>query len=53
MLGMNARVNERQQSGRAVYQVRLGPFQNKKDADAARARVESSGMETALVRVQR
>ena len=53
MLGLSARINERQQSGRTVYQVRLGPFQNKRDADAARSRVEGSGMETALVRVQR
>ncbi len=53
MMGLNPRVNERQQSGRTVYQVRLGPFQSKKDADAARSRVESNGMETALVRVQR
>lgn len=53
MLGMSARINERQQSGRTVYQVRLGPFQNKREADAARARVENNGMETALVRVQR
>lgn len=53
MLGMSARINERQQSGRTVYQVRLGPFQNKREADNARSRVEDSGMETALVRVQR
>lgn len=53
MLGLSARVNERQQAGRTIYQVRLGPFQNKRDADAARSRAENSGMETALVRVQR
>ncbi|MDO4769439.1 MAG: SPOR domain-containing protein [Brachymonas sp.] len=53
MLGLSARINERQQAGRTIYQVRLGPFQNKRDADAARARAENGGMETALVRVQR
>ncbi|MFV0601795.1 MAG: SPOR domain-containing protein [Brachymonas sp.] len=53
MMGLNPRINERQQSGRTVYQVRLGPFNSKGEADSARARVESSGMETTLVRVQR
>ncbi|MDO4795269.1 MAG: SPOR domain-containing protein [Brachymonas sp.] len=53
MLGLSARINERQQSGRTVYQVRLGPFQSKREADAARSRVENGGLETALVRVQR
>jgi cell division protein FtsN len=53
MMGLNPRINERQQSGRTVYQVRLGPFNSKSEADSARARVESSDMETALVRVQR
>ncbi|MDO5653192.1 MAG: SPOR domain-containing protein [Brachymonas sp.] len=53
LLGMNARVNERQQAGRTVYQVRLGPYNTKAEADGARSRLEGGGMETALVRVQR
>ena len=52
-MGLNPRVSERQQWGRTVYQVRLGLFNSKNEADRARARVESSGMESALVRVQR
>jgi cell division protein FtsN len=53
LLGVQARVSEREQSGRTVYRVRLGPFQSKEDADAAKARLDNNSIETALVRVQR
>lgn len=53
MIGMSARVNRREQAGRAIYQVRLGPFNTKAEADSARSKAEGGGMETALVRVQR
>ena len=50
---MSARITERDQAGRTIYRVRLGPFSSKADADSARSRVEGNGMEAALVRVQR
>ncbi len=53
LLGMQARVSEREQSGRTVYRVRLGPFDRKEDADRAKDRLDSNSIETALVRVQR
>ncbi len=53
MLGMAAKVTERDQSGRTVYRVSVGPFDHKDDADSARDRLVSSGMESSLVRVQR
>lgn len=53
LLGMQARVSEREQSGRTVYRVRLGPFDKKDDADKAKDRLDSNSIETALVRVQR
>ncbi|OGA94808.1 MAG: sporulation protein [Burkholderiales bacterium RIFCSPHIGHO2_12_FULL_61_11] len=53
LLGMQARVTEREQSGRTVYRVRLGPFDKKEDADQAKERLDSNSIETALVRVQR
>lgn len=53
LLGMQARVSEREQSGRTVYRVRLGPFDKKDDADRAKDRLDSNSIETALVRVQR
>lgn len=51
--GVEARVTEREQSGRVVFRVRAGPFDKKEDADRIKEKLESSGLETALVRVQR
>jgi cell division protein FtsN len=53
LMGMDARVTEREQSGRQVFRVRVGPFDRKEDADRSKERLEANGMETALVRVQR
>ena len=53
LLGVQAKVSEREQSGRTVYRVRLGPFERKEDADRAKARLDGNSIETALVRVQR
>ena len=52
-MGLEARVTEREQSGRTVFRVRLGPFDKKDDAEKAKERLDGSGVETALVRVQR
>ena len=53
LMGVDAKVTEREQSGRQVFRVRVGPFDKKEDADRSKERLESSGVETALVRVQR
>ncbi|MEJ3619865.1 SPOR domain-containing protein [Brachymonas wangyanguii] len=53
LLGMNPRVTERDQAGRPIYRVRLGPYNSKADADSARNRLENAGVTAALVRVQR
>jgi cell division protein FtsN len=53
MMGLEARMTEREQAGRTVYRVRLGPFEKKDDADAAKARLDGAGVDAALVRVQR
>ncbi|MDP1690901.1 MAG: SPOR domain-containing protein [Burkholderiaceae bacterium] len=53
LMGMSAKVSEREQSGRTVYRVRLGPFERKDDADAAQQRLAGNGVEAALVRVER
>jgi len=53
MLGMAADVSEREQSGRAVFRVRVGPFNQKAMADATLEQLEVNGVEAALVRVQR
>ena len=53
LMGFQAKVTEREQSGRTVYRVRLGPFDKKDDADKSKEKLEGNGVETALVRVQR
>jgi cell division protein FtsN len=53
LMGMAAKVSEREQSGRTMYRVRLGPYDRKEDADAIQERLSGSGVEAALVRVER
>jgi cell division protein FtsN len=53
MLGFAAQISEREQGGRTVYRVRLGPFDRKELADAAQERLKTNDVESALVRVER
>jgi cell division protein FtsN len=53
MMGLEARLTEREQSGRTVYRVRLGPFETKLEADTAKEVLSGAGIEANLVRVQR
>ena len=53
MLGISAEVSEREQNGRTVYRVRVGPFAQKALADLTLEQLQVSGVEAALVRVQR
>ena len=53
LMGIEAKVTEREQSGRQVFRVRVGPFEKKEEADRQKERLETGGIETALVRVQR
>ena len=52
-MGQTAKITEREQSGRTVYRVRVGPFERKEEAEKQKERLEASGVETALVRQQR
>lgn len=51
MMGLAAKVTEREQAGRSVYRVRVGPFDRKEDADAAQDKLQAASFEAALVRV--
>lgn len=53
LMGFQAKVTEREQYGRTVYRVRLGPFDRKDDADKTKEKLDGNSVETALVRVQR
>lgn len=53
LMGIEAKVTEREQAGRQVWRVRVGPFSNKDDADRSKEKLDAGGFDTALVRVQR
>ena len=53
MMGMEGKITEREQSGRTVFRVRIGPFDKKATADGAKEKLDAAGVESALVRVQR
>ncbi|MCF8155481.1 MAG: SPOR domain-containing protein, partial [Rhodoferax sp.] len=51
--GIETKITEREQSGRAVFRVRTGPFDSKEDAERNKEKLDKAGLETSLVRVQR
>ena len=53
MMGIETKVSEREQSGRSIFRVRSGPFDNKDQAEKIKARLDASGVDAVLVRVQR
>lgn len=53
LMGLKARISEREQAGRTMYRVRLGPFNKKEEADALQDRLAGDGLEAALVRVEK
>lgn len=53
MLGLEARVSEREQHGRTVLRVRVGPFEERDEAEAAQARLVAAKIESNLVRAER
>jgi len=53
MLGWEARVSEREQNGRPVFRVRIGPFTKRADAEHLKEKLEGAAVDSVLVRVQR
>lgn len=53
MIGLDAKISERDQGGRTVYRVRVGPLNVKTDAEKVREKLEAAHIDSALVRVQR
>jgi cell division protein FtsN len=53
LMGLKARISEREQAGRTMYRVRLGPYNKKDEADSLQDRLAGEGLEAALVRVER
>ena len=52
MLGLETKISERDQGGRTVYRVRVGPL-DKAEAERVRAKLEAAHIDSAMVRVQR
>lgn len=52
LLGLDSKISERDQGGRTVYRVRVGPL-DKAEAERVRAKLEAAHIDSALVRVQR
>jgi cell division protein FtsN len=52
MLGLDAKISERDQGGRTVYRVRVGPM-DKAEAERVRAKLDAAHIDSAMVRVQR
>jgi cell division protein FtsN len=53
MAGFEAKITEREQSGRTVFRVRVGPLNLRDEADKTKEKLDGAGFETAIVRVQR
>jgi cell division protein FtsN len=53
LAGHTARISEREQAGRTVYRVRLGPLKSREDADGLQLRLQESGVESQIVRVEK
>ena len=53
MQGFTAKITEREQAGRPVYRVRLGPYDFKEDAESYQTKLQAAGSEAAIVRIFR
>ena len=53
MAGFESQVSEREQGGKPVYRVRMGPFNSRTEAESIEQKLRTQGFDTALVRVQR
>ena len=53
MIGQGAKITEREQAGRTVYRVRLGPFPSRTEADALQVKLQEQGIEAQIVRVEK
>lgn len=52
MMGIQAKVSQRDQYGRTVFRVRVGPFDTKEAASDAQQKLQQAGSDAALVRVE-
>ncbi|RZL01625.1 MAG: hypothetical protein EOP36_10710 [Rubrivivax sp.] len=53
LMDLEARIVEREVSGRIMYRVRIGPFGQREQAEDVRVKLSANGVDSALVRVQK
>jgi cell division protein FtsN len=53
LMGQAAKITEREQAGRVVYRVRLGPFPGRAEADVLQVKLQEQGVESQIVRVEK
>ncbi len=53
LMGLQAKITEREQSGRTMYRVRMGPFPRRDEADTLQARLQEQTIESQIVRVEK
>jgi cell division protein FtsN len=53
MMGATAKISEREQAGRVVYRVRMGPYPSREDADTQLSRLQEQGIDSQIVRVEK
>ena len=53
MVGQGAKISEREQAGRIVYRVRVGPFPARAEADGLQLKLQEQGIEAQIVRVEK
>jgi cell division protein FtsN len=51
--GLSAKVSEREQSGRTVFRVRLGPFDTREEAEGLQTKLTEGNIEARLVAVEK
>lgn len=51
LMGLEAKVSQREQSGRTVYRVRVGPFDDRQAAEDLKSRLASEAIDASIVRV--
>ncbi len=53
LVGLAAKISEREQSGRTVLRVRVGPYDAREEAESVQGKLTEAGIEARLVRVER
>jgi cell division protein FtsN len=53
LMGQGAKITEREQAGRTVYRVRMGPYPTRGEADVLQVKLQEQGIEAQLVRVEK